>query len=635
MYSLHAATLVNWLGFLVGVALFSLLGAMVIRHKGGPGTSGSRLLLLTTALLGLIWNLSELIVFVLRDFGVAADLSMLTAASYAALGFLPSVVVHSAQNEEGGGKRIVTFAAYLLSTVAAALHFYAAMAGTAVPSEKAMLLLTVGAPTFALALVVLYFREKIGKKAIWASALLIFALASLHFVAKNEQASWFVELVAHQSSLPLVLVILYQNYRFAFADLFLKRAVSIILLTIVAFGLYTLVAAPLLRYHETHDRNDVQAVSLILVLWIATALAYPMLHRVAVWLVDKVILHRSDYAELQTGLNAEIEGLDSAESILDAVCSRLSVALTANVSRWETGSAGNRKGREATVDFTPDTARVTIPTAEEPHYIVELGEFQGGRRLLSDETAMLAAVSLATARRIDALRVDHERCEQEFREQEFSKLAAEAQLTALRAQVNPHFLFNALTTIGYLINASPDKAFQTLLQLTKLLRGVLSKTSEFWTLADEIGLIESYLEIEKARFEERLRVNVDVPQELRATLVPTLILQPLVENAIKHGISDNRLGGEIRIRAAKRPGLNGENLVVTVTDSGTGKPLKTGKGDPGVGLGNITDRLLSHYGQAATFDLRNLDDGWTEARMEFPIEGVAHNMTGEEEQAKI
>ena len=117
--------------------------------------------------------------------------------------------------------------------------------------------------------------------------------------------------------------------------------------------------------------------------------------------------------------------------------------------------------------------------------------------------------------------------EQEQREQEFSKLATEAQLSALRAQINPHFLFNSLTTIGYLINSAPEKAFQTLMKLTKLLRESLRQTTEFSTLGEEIELIENYLEIEKARFEERLEVRIEVVNDLKNIRVPALILQPL------------------------------------------------------------------------------------------------------------
>src|SRR5439155_11979257 len=132
---------------------------------------------------------------------------------------------------------------------------------------------------------------------------------------------------------------------------------------------------------------------------------------------------------------------------------------------------------------------------------------------------------------------------------EMAQLATEAELRALRSQINPHFLFNALTTIGYLIQTAPERALDTLMRLTALLRGVLRSDGELTTLGREIELIESYLDIERARFDERLRVRIDVPAALRQIRLPPLILQPIVENAIKHGIAPLRRGGEVSVTA--------------------------------------------------------------------------------------
>jgi hypothetical protein len=104
----------------------------------------------------------------------------------------------------------------------------------------------------------------------------------------EENSSWLVELIAHQSSLPLALAILLQDYRFAFADLFLKRALSLLLVSLTAFGIYVFAAAPLLALHAAHEESDIQRVSITLTFWIATALVYPNLHKFAVWLVDKI-----------------------------------------------------------------------------------------------------------------------------------------------------------------------------------------------------------------------------------------------------------------------------------------------------------------------------------------------------------
>ncbi len=618
MDSLNAALLVNLLGFSVGIALYAMLAMMVVRHRSGSLAASINLLLLTTSALGFFWNLSELYSHVQQDFGGEVLPPILVAIGFSALGFLPSVVVHSAQADEAG-THWLTYAAYGLSTFAAVLHFQAAFVHTPVPSELALRTQTFGSLALVVGLLLFNFRQTLEKKAIWASALLVFAVSTLHLSGTGEGSAWYVELIAHQSSLPLALVILYQNYRFAFADLFLKRAISLILLTAVAFGLYVAVAAPLLQFHAAHERNDVQAIGIILALWIATALVYPALHKFAVWLVDTVILRRPDYEKLQTELTRSIDKLDSTDDVLTEVCRTLSRALTAQTGNWTELPESTSSIGLVSANFTPGDCRIFVPTAEAPFYQINLAEFQGGRRLLSDEIMMLDAISLLTARRIDVLRVSHERYNQKFREQEFAKLATEAQLTALRSQINPHFLFNALTTLGYLIKTSPDKAFDTLLRLTQLLRGVLKATGEFSTLGQEIELIESYLDIERARFEEKLSVGIDVAENLRNIKVPSLILQPLVENAIKHGISENKNGGEIRITASMVD-QNGESLLhLSVWDSGAGKNGKKTNGSDGVGIRNIRQRLESYYGKKAGVTLTVQNDKGTEAAVDLMI----------------
>lgn len=615
MNYLNAASLVNLLGFTVGAALYAMLLTMVVYQRKSAKKAAPDFLLLATAALGLCWNIGELFTFIRRDFAGSEVSPFLTAISFSALGFLPSVVVHSAQNKET--KKIwLTFSAYGLSVFAAVLHFHSAAFYTLAPSNRALQSLTIGAIALIFGLLIFNFRQTLEKKTIWASALLIFAVSALHLSGGNEEKSLFIELVAHQSSLPLALAILYQDYRFAFADLFLKRAVSLILLACVAFSLYVFVAAPLLNYHETHDRNDVQAISLILTLWMATALIYPALHRLAVWLVDKILLRRADYAKLQIEIAEEIAKLDSQEKILETICRKLSAALTAKSADWKEVSPSESIAQ--IVGFTHNQAEIIIPTAESPFYKIYLQNFFGGRRLLSDEIEMLEKTALITARRIDAMRVTDERFEQEIRRQELAQSATEAQLTALRAQINPHFLFNALTTIGYLINAAPEKAFSTLMKLTGLLRGVLSSTKEFSALGAEIHLIQNYLEIEQARFEERLEVEIHIPTDLENLRVPSLILQPLVENAVKHGISKLKNGGKIEISANLKNEFNEQFLVLTVHDSGAGFDEKK-CGNESIGLKNIKRRLFSHYGKTANLNIESEPGKGTRAEIIFPV----------------
>jgi two-component system LytT family sensor kinase len=615
----NAAALINLLGFTVGIALYALLLLMVVRHRAAKEGNAPDLLLLLTGALGLLWNTGELTALFWKDFGNAQVSPVLLAVSYSALGFLPSVVVHSAwKNEESENKyvRWLTFAAYGLSIFAALLHFQSAIFETTAPSALALRVLTFGSLALLAGLLIFTFRQKIENKAVWISALSVFAASALHLSGQQEEKSWLIELVAHQSSLPLALAILLQDYRFAFADLFLKRALSLLLLASVAFGLYVFVAVPLLAWHETHDRNDVQAAVLVIALWMATALVYPVLHKFAVWLVDKIILRRANYEKLQIEIVRTIEKRNDVKSVLEEVCEELAFALTTKEANWnellesETG--------QPTVNFTPRSAEIFVPTVETPFYQITLRDFAGGRRLLSDEVKMLEEIAIATARRIDALRVSEERYEREMREDKLAKFATEAQLSALRAQINPHFLFNALTTIGYLIQTAPEKAFETLMKLTQLLRGVLRSTEEFCSLGEEIKLIENYLDIEKTRFEERLTVKIKIPKALEKMRVPSLILQPLVENAVKHGISGAKSGGEVRITAALKVEKGEAFLYLDVADTGIGFDGKKLNSD-GIGLENIRQRLRSYYGKKAHLTIESDLRKGTRAEIKLPV----------------
>jgi two-component system LytT family sensor kinase len=247
-----------------------------------------------------------------------------------------------------------------------------------------------------------------------------------------------------------------------------------------------------------------------------------------------------------------------------------------------------------------------------------VGPLAEGRRLLSDDIAMLERVAVIAARRIDALRLTEERYERLVQEREMRALATEAELRALRAQIHPHFLFNALTTIGYLIQQAPPRALKTLLDLTTLLRSVLRSEGEFTTLGRERDLIHSYLKIERERFEERLVFALEIPDALAHVAVPTLIVQPLVENAVKHGIARTREGGTVTVSASQSAELH-------ITVRNTGAPLRTGAAsEGGVGLENVRRRLRHYYGSEASLDIGLDESGATVAALRLPVSDVDH-----------
>lgn len=189
---------------------------------------------------------------------------------------------------------------------------------------------------------------------------------------------------------------------------------------------------------------------------------------------------------------------------------------------------------------------------------------------------------------------------------------ADARLQALRAQLQPHFLFNALNTISVLMHENVESAERILLQLSALLRRSLDNNEAHEvTLGEELGFLESYLGIEQARFGDRLGYRIDVPDEVREARVPTLILQPLVENALHHGIAARAGPGRIEIGAER----HGDVLRLVVSDDGPGLPQSTSER---IGLANTRARLQLLYADRQRFRVRNAEAGGVLAEIELP-----------------
>ncbi len=195
---------------------------------------------------------------------------------------------------------------------------------------------------------------------------------------------------------------------------------------------------------------------------------------------------------------------------------------------------------------------------------------------------------------------------------------ARAQLQALKIQLHPHFLFNTLHTISALVQEDPERAERTIARLSELLRLFLAtSTIHEVTLAEEMRILDLYLEIERTRFEDRLSVHYDVPPELLEAMVPNLVLQPLVENAIRHGVGRRSGAGWIAIAAERY----GETLVLRVTDNGEGLIQQGPDRRPpsGKGLAITRGRLESLYGSRQSLGIRNLPAGGVEARITLPF----------------
>ncbi len=205
--------------------------------------------------------------------------------------------------------------------------------------------------------------------------------------------------------------------------------------------------------------------------------------------------------------------------------------------------------------------------------------------------------------------------EREWRAAELEKNLAQAKLQTLQMQLNPHFLFNSLHSISALMHQNVDAADRMIARLSDLLRAALagSDTQEV-TLREELEFIRRFLEIEQIRFGDRLSVKMEIAPDTLEVLVPNLILQPLVENAIRHGIEPRARPGRIELKARRADGV----LTLAVSDNGDG--LAPGKPSAeGVGLSNTRARLRTLYGDAHSFELCPAPGSGLQVRLTIPI----------------
>ena len=301
---------------------------------------------------------------------------------------------------------------------------------------------------------------------------------------------------------------------------------------------------------------------------------------------------------------------DVTEDLKDAARTAREEARAAQEEAQAAKKEAEEAAREASV--------VTVDLSDGPlHRVrhVKLGEF------LTDLAALWIIASIVIkitykgqlqARAAAALATETAEAEQ------LKRQVVEARMAAMQAQVEPHFLFNTLASIDHLIETDPPRASRMQKSLIALLRATMPAMREGTVngvrdLGQEIAVIEPYLEILKVRMEERLETQVNVPEGLRSAEFPPMMVQGLVENAIKHGLEPKPEGGQLTVKAEIAHG----QLVVTVTDTGVG----FGKADTagtGTGLANIRERLRLLYGDRARLDVSTPEGGGTQARVTLP-----------------
>jgi signal transduction histidine kinase len=403
-------------------------------------------------------------------------------------------------------------------------------------------------------------------------------------------------------------VTLYYRERLAFFDVLIKRGVFFALA--LAGLTFFFVTAPPVYERLPADWSRPWICALLLTpLWLAA----PWVYRRLAQGIDHFWLGRPySPAEAERQFVGDVQ-LSSSEAELrvHAAASMRSIFRTAVEVRFDGGAEppeSPEDGLAATIDQRDGRAGWV---ALEPR--------PDALPFLSDDRRLVQSLARTLGVVLENVRFREQRRQQEEREQQLRLLASRAELRALRAQINPHFLFNALNAIAGLIPDDPALADETVEQLAQVFRYTLRKSEKEWTrLDDEVEFVRAYLLVEQARFGGRLRVEFDIEARAEAAPIPAMSIQPLIENAVKHGVGAVEGPATVKLRAY----LEDEELRVEVCDNGPGFPPGMALADSdGHGLRNVAQRLQGYYGAAARLWWENGPDG-TRVFLSIPRQGA-------------
>ncbi len=353
---------------------------------------------------------------------------------------------------------------------------------------------------------------------------------------------------------------------------------------------------------------------------------------VSEWLFDQ-----PDYAQLASSLWTNLQNTDDQANWFSEVTATLCngsgftaaqiVELTrrspeADAFAGHTEDAIFPRSGDPLRSLTEPPAELLLPLRYHGDAIYALavsrGPLQGS--ILRSELEFLRRIVRQLEARLEAGRLAGIRREREQHDERLRAQLTEAELRALRAQVQPHFLFNSLNTIAHLTIAAPELAERMTTMLASIFRYVLTSTEDTLApLEQEVRFVEDYLAIEQMRFGRRLTTEILIDEPSKAVLVPPLLLQPLVENALLHGLAPKIEGGLLRLTTR----LEQHRVCIHVDDTGVGLAASSDRKSSGthVGLTNIRKRLECHYGPSATLTVAERQEGGVCAMIQIPIAG--------------
>ncbi|HEY9140433.1 MAG TPA: histidine kinase [Bryobacteraceae bacterium] len=583
--------LINILGHSAGALIFSIFLVLLYSGRGWSGSRG-RYLPGLAAVLSLLWNLGSLVVLTWPGLPAAVQ-GILVACSFSTLTVLPAVLLHISL---GGRNRGLVIAGYVLGAIASGMHFVEIRGNAAAWHEAALLVTTIGflLLTALAAASAAYSRRPGGIRILAAMCLALFAMSFVHFGAGHASQAWASELVVHHAGIPLALFLLLQDYRFVLLDAFI-RFLANAMLAVVLTLLVTAAAFRLLLVERIAD--PLREAALLISVCLFLVLFAWLRSRVQAWLTA-VIFRQSSMAGLAGRIKDSPPFTEedpllewSASAMADAVRTpHHAIAAGAEIANAESLHA------PAPASAIADAASlrawcwaetvVPVRLGSGSSKLILLGRREGGRRYLSEDFRMLARAATEVSEKVASLR-----------RREMERLVSQGELRALQSQINPHFLFNALNAVYGTIPREAARARRMVLNLAEVFRYFLQSEKTFVPLAQEMQIVRAYLEVEQSRLGSRLKVEIHVNEALLEVPIPALSVQPLVENAIRHGISPSTEPGYVRIRGEIEDG----QMRIVVENSSSGDAA--GSPGTGVGLENLRRRLEICYGPAASLHL--------------------------------
>ena len=566
---------INIIGHTAGAVLFAIFLALLFSGRGWSGARG-RYLSGLAAGLALVWNLGSLVVLVVSGLPLPA-VNLVVALSFSALSLLPAVLLHVWLEDRWLG---LAAAGYLLSCVAVAMHFQEIRGGGAALHQVALLLITIG--FVVLTGVALVLRRGGGRMAA-SMSLALFAMSFVHFGEGHAAQVWSGELFIHHAGIPLALFVLLQDYRFVLLDAFVRFLANVLLAAVLTWVIVAIGLRLLAPAEVAPTRLAAIAIGLCLCLMVFA------------WLRGRLL----------GWLTRALFGQGSVRDAAAEVRNPPQFASDEEYLTWAAGVlAGAARAQSWSVvpqETAHNAAEAAVPVrlVQGDSRLILLGPRRGGQRYLRDDLDALTEAASEIAAHVESIR-----------RSELARLVAEAELRALQAQINPHFLFNALNTLYGSIPREAPGARKMVLNLAEIFRYFLKTDQVLVPLEHEMMIVRAYLEVEQSRLGERLTVEIEVDPRARGVAIPVLSIQPLVENAVKHGAAQR--SGPAYVRVAVTAGAE---LRVQVTNSVGEGP---GPDGAGVGLQNVRRRLEICYGAAAGLDL-TVGDEVAVAELRIPV----------------